>query len=142
MDRQWRKRWVTGALLAVLLGGITVLSGCPCPKQPPPEPTPTRSEGPPRDPSAKLVTINEGLGVDVPTVHLSRGKKEAVQWNNASDDTVMIVIEEGAVGIEIPPHEFSQVHRVYSKAAIGEHDYAIIGPAGKPPGTPQIDVGP
>jgi len=147
--RSWAMRrsgWTSSlALGALMLAGGFALGGCPAPVSDNGDGAAngtTQMPCPPRDETAKLVTIQPDLVIEPPVVRLSQGNKEGVQWHNVGDESVTILLPGAPVGIVVEPRSFSPVHHVHPTIAYGPYHYDVVREAGGPPGPPQIDVGP
>lgn len=136
-----RSRWIRSVALGALALAVgLVLGGCPAPV--------SNGNGgveapcPPRDETAKLVTIPSDLVIDPPVVQLSQSAKEGVQWHNTGAEAVTILLPGAPVGVVVQAGAYSPVHRVSPTIAHGSYHYDVVKEAGRPPGPPQIDVGP
>lgn len=127
-----RAGWLT--LVALVL---PLIAGCPA--------TTTQVDSgpcPPRDESAKLVTIGADMTVDQPILRLSKSAGDAAQWYNTGTEPVSILFPGEPVALEIPAGAYSHVQRVNREAEEGQYPYTVRKTAGGPPTTPQFDVGP
>jgi len=154
-----RTRWMAGMMVGSLFAALAGVIGCGEKKAetPPPETPPPVQTGQPEYPGAIKATISAGYAVSPGTINISKSRRDVVQWENTSGDTLLVIFKDTSgidgepLGELIPPNSFSAPFHGCLTCVNGTYSYKLhrrvgsdwkeVAQAGGPPDVPEVAVG-